>query len=192
MKKLIIGTVAVGVLGLAACSSSESSTAASTTTAAGSSSSGAGSSSDAGTGSDSGSDSGSTAADRDLCAEVTAEDVQALTGETITSAKPLSGGSHFSSSFQGASCVYTTSTGLGGVSAEFVDAGSYDALTTDPVTKPQPLDGVGDEAFQGVDQIDGTKVIRTIAKKGDEYLFVQIYAGTSEANAKTLTEQLLG
>lgn len=188
MKKLIIGAVAVGVLGLGACSSSEPTASSSSTTAA------AGSSSDGGSSSSGGAegDGGSNAASRDLCADVTAADVQALTGETITSAEPLAGGMRFRSGFEGPSCVYSTTTGLGGVSAEFVSADSYQGLTTDPVTKPVPLDGVGDEAFQVVDQIDGTKVIRTFATSGDEYLFVQIYAGTSEANAAALTSSLLG
>lgn len=185
MKKLIVGSIAVGLLGLTACSSSETATSSSATP---STSSEAGSSTDAGTPTDASSD----IPDRDLCAEVTAEDVQSITGETIVSAKPLSAGSHFSSSFQGPSCVYGTSSGLGGVSAEFVSAESYEALTTDPITKPLPLDGVGDEAFQVVDQIDGTKVIRTVAKQGDDHLLVLIFAGTSEAEASTLTSQLLG
>ena len=52
--------------------------------------------------------------------------------------------------------------------------------------------GVGDEAYQVVDQVDGTKVIRTIARKGDQQVLVLIYSGTSVDNAKTLTTKLLG
>jgi hypothetical protein len=181
MNKLMICCTLAGALALAACSSSGSSTASPSSTSGAGSSSGGGANAGAG-----------NASGRDLCASVTAADVQAITGETITAAKPLGSGSRFRSGFTGPSCVYTTTTGLGGVNAEFVAADSYQGLTTDPVTKPKALSGVGDEAFQAVDQVDGTKVIRTLAKKGDQYLFVQIYAGTTEANAKTLTNKLLG
>ncbi len=123
---------------------------------------------------------------------MTAADVQQLTGESITSATELDGGSRVRSGFKSPSCVYKTATGLGGVSAEFVAADTYKGFTTDPVLPPSALTGVGDEAFQVVDKLDGTKVIRTYAKKGDQYLYVQIFAGTPPDKAATLTKKLLG
>jgi hypothetical protein len=182
MNKLIACAVAAGTLTVAAaCSSSGSSD-----TAAGTGSTAAGSSSGGG------STSGGSSSSRNLCEEVSASEVSALVGQTITSAEPLSPNGRFRSGFSAPSCEYETAVGLGGVSAEFVEAESYQGLTTDSVTKPRPLAGVGDEAFQAVDQVDGTKVIRTFAKRGDQYLYVQIFSGTSEDNAKTLTNKLLG
>ena len=116
----------------------------------------------------------------------------ALTGEKISTASPISEGSRFRTGFDGPSCVYKPASGLGGVSAEFVSAESYDGLVSDPMLKLTPMAGVGDEAFQALDQIDGTTVIRTLAKKGDDHLLVMIFSGTSPENAKELTTKLLG
>ena len=190
-KLLVCAALAAGSIGLASCSSSGSSTASGSSSTAGSSSGGS-SSGGASSGGASSGGSSSAASTRKLCEEVTAAEVSTLTGQTITSAAELSAGSRFRSGFTGPSCLYKTSSGLGGVSAEFVSADTYQGLVADPGLKPTPLAGVGDEAYQVTDQIDPSKVIRTIAKKGDQYVLVLIYSGTSADNAKTLTTELLG
>lgn len=185
-KLLVCAALAAGSIGLASCSSSGSSTASGSSSTAGSSSGGSSS------GGASSGGSSSAASTRKLCEEVTAAEVSTLTGQTITSAKELGAGDRFRSGFTGPSCLYKTSSGLGGVSAEFVAADTFRELIADPGLKPTPLAGVGDEAYQVVDQVDGTKVIRTIARKGDQQVLVLIYSGTSADNAKTLTTKLLG
>ncbi len=190
-KLLLCAALAAGSVGLAACSSSGSSNAsASSSTAAGSS--GGASSGGASSGGSSSGGGSSAASTRKLCEEVTPADVSALTGQTITAANELGAGERFRSGFTGPSCLYKTSSGLGGVSAEFVAADTFRELIADPGLKPTPLAGVGDEAYQVVDQVDGTKVIRTIARKCDQQVLVLIYSGTSADNAKTLTTKLLG
>lgn len=184
----VLVVAASAAVGLSSCSSGSSTASSPSTTSASSGGSSSGGSSSGSSG-DAGAGAPST---RNLCTEVTAADVQQLTGESITSATELDGGSRVRSGFKSPSCVYKTATGLGGVSAEFVAADTYKGFTTDPVLPPSALTGVGDEAFQVVDKLDGTKVIRTYAKKGDQYLYVQIFAGTPPDKAATLTKKLLG
>ena len=176
------------LLSAAACSSDdneETGTQQSTTTAP---SNGDGS----GSGASDGGGSASAAADEDLCEKVPVATVAELTGAKVTTAAPLSASTRVESSSTLPSCNYNTATGLGGGSAEFISEDRYTAFTTnDPVTPVEPMSGVGDEAYKGVDTIDNTKVIRVIAKKGDRFLFLQIFSGAPEAGAQQLANQML-
>ncbi|MCX7621341.1 MAG: DUF3558 domain-containing protein [Acidimicrobiales bacterium] len=129
---------------------------------------------------------------RDLCSEVKAADVAAILGEEITGAKPLSAGERYDSQFNGPTCSYPGKNGLGGAVAQTFSATRYEGEKSSPLTgEYEPMAGVGDEAFLRYDA-QGQAVISTVAKKGNDYWYIQIFRGTTPDKAAELTRKILG
>ncbi len=162
-------------LAMSGCSSSSTPTA---TNAAGSSTSGAPSA------------GGAASTSTDLCLTVPADKVSTLLGTPVKSAKVLTESGRFRVGNTLPGCTYQGDT-IGVVQAEFLKCDDWKGLESDPIAKRKPLAAVGDSAMARPSGSDPTVLIDTISKKGDRCLYVQIFQGTTEAKAQSLTNEFL-
>ncbi|MEJ5255294.1 MAG: hypothetical protein WHS89_08100 [Acidimicrobiales bacterium] len=135
---------------------------------------------------------GGDAASRDLCAELTAEEVAAVAGRQIAFARPLPPDLRVSRGSELPGCVYEDSGGLAITQIEMVSATRWDEVMADATLGLEPLPGVADEAFVRLDAGGVGRVLNIYLRDGEDHWEIGVLRGLSRDDAAALARLLTG